>query len=301
MKYIIVPIVLSIIYIVLTFLFFNSNSTPPKKKKDIKTSVNKPKKVVKDNSFNINNNDGKTNLKTFEKGKIQNTKILDNGIVLKWIINNGGRKIKPGEMVLLEYRLALPDGKIIDGNNKLNLPFIPFVLGYNMQTPGWDIAIQELSVGDFAKIEIPAELAYGLKGIKNIIPPNSANWLYVKVHSFVSPGINKDGITSWKLKSGNEKVSQKSKRELTFHAIASTPNKASIINTYLSNSPIRFKTAQTNIVPGLRILLMSANKGDKYYVILDSKQAYGSRGYLDLIRPNEPVFFNIDIIDSREI
>ena len=55
-------------------------------------------------------------------------------------------------MVLLEYRLALPDGKFIDGNNKLNLPFIPFVLGYNMQTPGWDSAIRELSVGDLAKI-----------------------------------------------------------------------------------------------------------------------------------------------------
>ena len=88
---------------------------------------------------------------------------------------------------------------------------------------------------------------------------------------------------------------------MTFHAIASTPNKASIINTYSSNSPIRFITGQTNIVPGLRKLLMNANKGDKYYVIIDSKQAYGSKGYLDLIQANESVFFNIDIIESREI
>jgi FKBP-type peptidyl-prolyl cis-trans isomerase len=204
-------------------------------------------------------------------------------------------------MVLLEYRLALPDGKIIDGNNKLNLPFIPFVLGYNMQTPGWDSAIRELSVGDFAKIEIPAELAYGEKGIKNIIPPNTANWLYVKVHSFVSPGIDENGITSWKLKEGIEKTTEKLKKELTFHAIVSTESKGSVMNTYLSNFPIKYTIGDKNIVPGLRKLLKNASKGDKYYIILDSKQAYGSRGYSSLIKPNESVFFNIEVIDVKLI
>lgn len=270
-------------------------------KKEFKKQENKNKNKFTSKKDVLKFADVKENLKIFEKGKIKNTKILDNGVVIKWIVNNAGRKIENGEMVLLEYRLALPDGKIIDGNNKLDLPFIPFVLGYSMQTQGWDSAIRELSVGDFAKIEIPSKLAYGVKGINGIIPSNSDNWLYVKVHSFVSPGINKDGIISWKLKNGGEKTVYKGKKELTFHAIASTPNKASIINTYSSNSPIRFKTGQTNIVPGLRKLLMNANKGDKYYVIIDSKQAYGSKGYLDLIQANESVFFNIDIIESREI
>jgi len=297
MKYLLIA--LTTVFIVLGFLFFNSNNTSSKKKKGFNTINEKSKNDDKDTSFNMN--DGKSNLKTFEKGKIQNTKILDNGIVLKWIINNGGRKIKSGEMVLLEYRLALPDGKIIDGNNKLNLPFIPFVLGYNMQTPGWDSAIRELSIGDFAKIEIPAELAYGEKGIKNIIPPNSPNWLYVKVHSFVSPGINKDGITSWKLKEGTKKTSEKLKKELTFHAIVSTETKGSIMNTYLTNFPIKYTIGDQNIVLGLRKLLKNASKGDKYYVILDSKQAYGSRGYSSLIKANESVFFNIEVIDVKLI
>jgi FKBP-type peptidyl-prolyl cis-trans isomerase len=297
MKYILTTLTAFLIF--LAFLFFNYNNASKKSKKKFKADRERTKTVDKDISLNIS--DSKTNLKTFEKGKIKNTKILDNGVVIKWIVNNKGRKIENGEMVLLEYRLALPDGKIIDGNNKLNLPFIPFVLGYSMQTPGWDCAIRELSIGDFAKIEIPSELAYGLKGIKGIIPSNSDNWLYVKVLSFVSPGINKDGITSWKLKNGNQTSTTKGKKELTYHTIVSTPNKASIINTYLSNSPMRFKTGQTNIVPGLRELLMNANKGDKYYVIVESKQAYGTKGYLNLIQANESVFFNIDIIDSREI
>ena len=151
------------------FLFFillvnhactNSDS---KKDKEFKKSEKKKENKLSSKKDVLRFSEGKENLKSFEKGKIENTKFLDNGVVIKWIVKGEGRKIKKGEMVLLEYRLALPDGKIIDGNNKLNLPFIPFVLGYNMQTPGWDSAIRELSVGDFAKIEMPAELAYGAK------------------------------------------------------------------------------------------------------------------------------------------
>ena len=191
-----------------------------RKDKEFKKSEKKKKNKSSSKKDIIRFSEGKENLKSFEKGKIENTKFLDNGIVIKWIVNGVGRKLKKGEMVLLEYRLALPDGKIIDGNNKLNLPFIPFVLGYNMQTSGWDSAIRELSIGDFAKIEIPSELAYGSKGIKDIIPPNSVNWLYVKVHSFVSPSINENGVTSWKLREGPEKINEKLKKELSFHAIA---------------------------------------------------------------------------------
>jgi FKBP-type peptidyl-prolyl cis-trans isomerase len=290
MKYILVA--LSIVFIVLAFLFFNSPSPSPSPSNP---NSEKLKSRFKDTLFT----DSKSNLQNYENGKIEKTKILDNGIVVKWIFNTGGRKIRKGEMVLLEYRLALKDGSIIDGNNKLNLPFLPFVLGYNMQTPGWDSAIRELSIGDFAKIEIPAELAYGSKGIKDIIPPNSVNWLYVKVVSSVSPSINEDGVTSWKLREGTKKINEKLRKELSFHAIVSTESKASVINTYFNNLPIKYKIGQNNIVPGLRKILKNANKGDKYYVILEGELAHGAMGYLTLTKANEPVFFNIDVIDVK--
>lgn len=99
-----------------------------------------------------------------------------------------------------------------------------------------------------------------------------------------------------KLKNGNQTSTTKGKKELTYHTIVSTPNKASIINTYISNSPMRFITGQTNIVPGLRELLINANKGDKYYVIVESKQAYGTKGYLNLIQANESVFSTLILL-----
>lgn len=289
---------------IIVLVFINFSCSNNRKSKPVK----KERKVENKNSqVRINDSlsefdQAKANLKSFEKGKIENTKALDNGIFIKWFKKTKGEKIKKGEMVLIEYRLALPDGKIVDGNNRLNFPFIPFVVGYNMQTSGWDIGLQQLAVGDFAKIEIPAALAMGEKGIKGIIPSNSVNWLFVKVLARVTPGVNENGIVSWKWKDGeNKKISDFSEKEISFHAIVSTESSSSVMNSYKSNFPLRYVPGQNTIVPGLKGLLKNAKKGERYIVVLDSEKAYGRRGYADLIKPNEKVLYNIEITEVRAI
>jgi FKBP-type peptidyl-prolyl cis-trans isomerase 2 len=171
-----------------------------------------------------------------------------------------------------------------------------------MQTPGWDLAFTELNIGDFAKIEIPAEHALGKKSIKGVIPPDSPNWLFAKLYAIVTPGFKEEGITSWKIKEA-DKTNQKipEDREISFHTIVSTESKAAVMNTYLSNFPIKYIPGQKSIVPGLRKTLKNAQKGERYLILLDSPQAYGSRGYANLIQPNESVLFNIEIVDVKDI
>lgn len=277
----------------------NDKKSKPSKKIE-KVENNTPQKTKTDSLSEFDQ--AKANLKSFEKGKIEHTKSLDNGVFIKWFKKSNGEKIKKGEMVLIEYRLALPDGKIIDGNNRVDYPFIPFVVGYNMQTPGWDIGLQQLAVGDFAKIEIPAALAMGEKGIKGVVPANSSNWLFVKVLARVTPGVNENGIVSWKWKDGeDQKNIDNSEKEISFHAIVSTESKSSVMNSYKSNFPLRYVPGQNTIVPGLKKLLKNAKKGERYIVILNSEKAYGSRGYTDLIKPNEKVLYNIEITEVRAI
>jgi FKBP-type peptidyl-prolyl cis-trans isomerase len=262
------------------------------------TDKKKNKKSEVDTSFTA----AKTNLKDFEKGKIEKTKTLDNGILIKWLVEGNGQKIKKGDMVLMEYRLSLPDGKIVDGNNKLNLPAIPFIVGYNMQTQGWDASFEHLNIGDFVKVEIPSELAFGKKGINGVIPADSPNWLFAKLYAVVAPGMKDNGITSWKIKDADKGSEQAiPDKEISFHAIVSTESKASVMNTYMSNFPIKYIPGQKSIVPGLRKILKNAKKGERYLVLLESPQAYGSRGYANLIKPNETVLFNIEIVDVRAI
>jgi FKBP-type peptidyl-prolyl cis-trans isomerase len=288
--------------LIFSVALFSCNDPKKSKLKSSKNSKNTAKTEAKNQKVDTSFTAAKSNLKNFEKGKIEQTKTLANGIVIKWMVKGKGQKIKKGDMVLIEYRLALPDGKIVDGNNKLNLPAIPFIVGFNMQTPGWDYAFEELNIGDFAKIEIPAEHALGKKSIKGVIPPDSPNWLFAKLYAIVTPGFKEEGITSWKIKEA-DKTNQKipEDREISFHTIVSTESKAAVMNTYLSNFPIKYIPGQKSIVPGLRKILKNAQKGERYLILLDSPQAYGSRGYANLIQPNESVLFNIEIVDVKAI
>ena len=265
----------------------------------------KAKNIVKANSQDLTDLDtsaagSKKNLINFEKGKVSMRKQLSSGIVLKWIERGTGPGFKAGEMALIDYRLGTPDGRIIDGNNRIDLPFIPFVVGYSMQTQGWDLAFAHLRVGDFVKVEIPASLAYGSKGIKDVLAPNTPNWLYVKVISKIKPSTDTDGIRAWKLADGQPfNLEEGGAKEVAYEFVASTPNKANAI--VARKFPQRFVVGQKTTVPGLRKILKNALQGERYYLVLQPEQAYGSKGYGQVIAPNEPVFFLLDIVGVRSI
>jgi FKBP-type peptidyl-prolyl cis-trans isomerase len=281
----------------LIFIFFACNDNV-QTKKDIK-------KITKANTQDLTALDtsatgSKKNLINFEKGKVEYRKKLSSGIVLKWIERGAGPGFKSGEMALIDYRLGTPDGRIIDGNNRIDLPFIPFVVGYSMQTQGWDLAFAHLRVGDFVKIEIPAALAYGSKGIKDVLEPNTPNWLYVKVLSKIKPSIDANGIRAWKLADGQPFEQEAGGvKEIAYEFVASTPNKPNAI--VARKFPQRFVVGQKTTVPGLRKILKNALQGERYYLVLAPEQAYGSKGYGQVIAPNEPVFFLLDIVGVRSI
>ena len=281
----------------LIFIFFACNDTVQTKKGT--------KKITKANTQDLTALDtsaagSKKNLINFENGKVESRKKLSSGIVLKWIERGTGPGFKSGEMALIDYRLGTPDGRIIDGNNRIDLPFITFVVGYSMQTQGWDLAFAHLRVGDFVKIEIQAALAYGSKGIKDVLAPNTPNWLYVKVLSKIKQSIDANGIRAWKLADGQPFEQEAGGvKEIAYEFVASTPNKPNAI--VARKFPQRFVVGQKTTVQGLRKILKNALQGERYYLVLAPEQAYGSKGYGQVIAPNEPVFFLLDIVGVRSI
>jgi peptidylprolyl isomerase len=282
-------------FFILILLLVGCNETPKKKKA-------RPNKIEKSPSINSLKSPNQSSLTDFEKNKVKELKKLDNGMLIKWLNKGTGNKLQVGEVVLIEYRLALPDGKIIDGNQRAKLPFIPFIIGYNMQTLGWDLALQELKVGDFVKVEMPAYLGRGEKGIPGLIPPNSVNWLYLKILARVSPEYNQDGIKTWTFAAGVDTESIPGREnEIEYHALISTASNPNVMNTYRAKFPLKYTKGQRNVVPGLQQVLSKVKKGQKIYVLLDPKQAYGSRGYVNIIKPNESVFYNITVKDIRPI
>jgi len=218
---------------------------------------------------------------------------MSNGLNIFWSKRSRSRKLEIGDVVQVDYRLTLTNGAIIDGSNKLNRATIPFIIGYNMQMKGWDLALSQMAVGDIAKVEIPASLAYGKKGLGSLIPPNSTIWLFVQIHGLMAPIENRNGIKVWEVQKGS--YSGNSNNKVVFDMIVSTPSKANAINTF-NTSPISYPEDVEFIPTGLSKVLKKAKEGGQLFVTLNPEMAYGSKGYKGLIRPNEHVFYNLKIL-----
>lgn len=91
-----------------------------------------------------------------------------------------GPQLKAGDTVILNYTGTLTNGVKFDSSHDRNEP-LTFKLGAGQVIKGYDEGLAKLRVGDHAILVIPGKLAYGPKGIPNVIPPDSTLIFIVEV------------------------------------------------------------------------------------------------------------------------
>lgn len=230
--------------------------------------------------------------------KTIDTKMMDNGLMIEWFEKGQGPKIKHGDLVLIDYKVRLKNGDIVDGNHLIKKEVFPFLVGFKLQTEGWDLALQEMNVGDFARVKIPSHLARGEKGIEGLIPPNADNYLTIRVVGVQNPDREVDGNKVWIIEENDKNTIKFNEgKEIVFHAMVSSPSSPLYVNTFRSNQPFAFRLGDQGLVPGLRKALINAKTSDRMYVLVPSSEAYGDKGYLDFVKPNEDLFYNIFVMD----
>lgn len=150
-------------------------STPPKDTIEVKKSANEDDLLVNLAAALITN--PKTQAER-DKNKIINY-MMDEGIELEQtpsglyyqIIEEGvGEKATWADWVTVNYKGYTLDGKIFDSSYKKGKP-IEFYIG-NMIS-GWNEGLQLMKPTGKALFLVPSNLAYGEKGFKKIIPPNT--------------------------------------------------------------------------------------------------------------------------------
>ena len=232
---------------------------------------------------------------------------FDNGIVISWIEEGNGELLSEDDVVLIDYKVTLEDGKVIDGNHLLKKDFIPFIIGYQMQTKGWDFALRKLKVGDFVNIKIPAKLARGEQGIKKegekgwFLPPNSDNYLSIKIVDKMNPTRVVEGNKVWVFEESKKaKLVFSEDNAVQFHCMISTKSNPFYYNSYRERDPYTLYITDKGIVPGLKKALINAKKGDRMLVLIPASEAYGDKGLEGMVKPGEKLLYNILVTDVTE-
>ena len=91
-----------------------------------------------------------------------------------------GRLPKKGETVIYHYTGTFTNGAKFESSRDRNDPF-SFKLGAGQVIKGVDEAIAKLHIGDHAIMVLPPEIAYGAKGVSDVIPPNSTLIFLVEI------------------------------------------------------------------------------------------------------------------------
>src|SRR6185436_4582890 len=91
-----------------------------------------------------------------------------------------GPQLKSGDTVVLNYTGMLTNGVKFDSSYDRNEP-LSFKLGAGRVIKGYDEGLAKLRVGDHAILVIPGNLAYGPKGVPDVIPPDATLIFIIQV------------------------------------------------------------------------------------------------------------------------
>ena len=251
----------------------------------VESNANDTSKVANEKSGDKSNSQNIRSKEVIEEDTVD-VLTMDNGLKITWYKKGKGELLEKGDVVNIDYRNKLEDGTTYDGNHLIKKKFIPFLVGWSQQTPGWDIAMKKLRVGDDVDIFIPSELARGEKGIEGLVPPNANNILSLRILSKPEPTKEVDGIKIWlvdELESPGDSIDYWVSSE-------TTPR---YDNSYQRREPFELVMGDGNIVPGLYKALHFAREGDKLMILIPSREAYGDKGLTSIIKPNEDIFYDI--------
>ena len=164
-----------------------------------------------------------------------------------------------------------------------------------MQGQGWDMALKELKTGDFVEVFLPARLARGKRSVEGLIPPNSPNVLMIRVGKRVPPTRVIDGVKVWRLEERKDASIPviKDKSAVAIHYFVGSQSNPFYDNSYQRNAPFAFHMDDHGLVPGFKKALINAKLYDKLWIVVPSDQAYGAKGFQDLVKPNESMFYDL--------
>lgn len=86
---------------------------------------------------------------------------------------------------------------------------------------------------------------------------------------------------------------------VTLHYIGAFTDGKIFDNSYQTNKPITFQVGAGQIIKGIELGVVGMMVGGKRQILIPSDLAYGAQGQGNVIPPNTPLVFEIELIDLK--
>lgn len=121
-----------------------------------------------------------TLMQEFEQGTLMGLQNTERGLSYLIFEKGASSKAKQGDAVTVHYICFSDAGLIID-DSYTNMVPLPFVVGSQTLIEGLSQGVKLLGEGGRALLFIPPNLAYGIQGYGEVIPPNSWVTFYIEL------------------------------------------------------------------------------------------------------------------------
>lgn len=272
---------------VLSFLF-SCGSEPEKKSGEIVNEVEEESQEDK------KDNDTSGNVLSEE---VKDVIELKGGTKISFLNHGEGNLLKKGEMVNVEYKTFLPDGKIIDGSDLIGHA-LPYFIGINMSIKGWDEVFVNLRVGDKIKLHLPSEKAYGKKGFGTMVPPDTDLDFEIEVKEKVAPLIAKGGLKYYYLVKNEKGKATKSGNNVDIHYYGWVFADGKLFDSsHFNGKSYRFKAGGGEEILCWEEIVLLMREGEKILMISPPEMAYAEKGVPELVAPNSKLVFIIELMN----
>ena len=231
----------------------------------------------------------------FAQEKPVDSLVLKSGVKLVYLIHGTKNPIKKYDVVAINYRGSLTNGKMIESNEQFKKA-IPFVVGLGMTFDAFDEVLQKCNYGDKIRFTIPAEKAYGKKGRGEIIPPNSDLIYEMDIVQQVEGKKTKSGIEYFTLYFNGMGNLPKEGDNISLSYMGWVKKTGRLFDASAANGKLyEFKLGTGVAIKAWHEAVAEMREGEKILIIAPAATCYGSKGIPELVPANSDLIYILEL------
>jgi len=115
---------------------------------------------------------------------------LAGGVKARTLVQGDGAVARPGQVVTMHFVGWLDEGgargKELYNSYREGRP-VRFVLGTDKVMPAWNVAVDGMAAGTRRMVLVPPGMAYGARGVDDIVPPNASLMFQIELIDVAEP------------------------------------------------------------------------------------------------------------------